>query len=197
MRRSSAAARIAAIVLAAGASRRMGENKLLLVLEGESLVRRACRRALEAGLDPLVVVLGHESAHVQAQLHGLECRFVLNADVGGPMSGSLHRGLESLPHDVDAAVVMLADMINVTEHMLRAIVAAAQATAAPVVTSRYGRVCAPPALFRRELFPELLATTGEGCGRAVIERHQAQALFVDAPLAALVDIDTLEEFAKL
>jgi molybdenum cofactor cytidylyltransferase len=193
----SNAARVAAIVLAAGASRRMGKNKLLLLLEGEPLVRRACRRALAAGLNPLVVVLGHDSARVQAQLHGLECRFAFNADVSGPMSGSLHRGLECLSADTDAAVVMRADMVNVTEHLLRAMVAAAQSTSAPLVTSRYGSPSAAPVLFRREVFSELLATTGESCGRTVIERYRAQVLFVDAPLCALVDIDTPEEFAML
>jgi len=80
----SATAPIGGIVLAAGESRRMGRNKLLLPLAGEPLVRRACRRGLAAGLDPLIVVLGHESERVQEALTGLDCRFILNADVGGP-----------------------------------------------------------------------------------------------------------------
>ena len=190
-------ARVAAIVLAAGASRRMGTNKLLLPLDGEPLVRRACQRALAAGFDLLIVVLGHEAARVQAALAGLDCRFAFNADIGGPMSSSLHTGLECVPHAADAAVVMLADMVNVTEQMLRALVTAAESSAAPLITSRYGSTLAPPVLFRRVLFPELLATAGEGCGQAVVERHRAQALAVDAPLAALLDVDTPEEFANL
>jgi CTP:molybdopterin cytidylyltransferase MocA len=113
------------------------------------------------------------------------------------MSGSLHRGLECLSADTAAAFVMRADMVNVTEHLLRAMVAAAQSTSAPLVTSRYGSPSAAPVLFRREVFSELLATTGESCGRTVIERYRAQVLFVDAPLCALVDIDTPEEFAML
>jgi molybdenum cofactor cytidylyltransferase len=197
MTRRHRAPRIAAIVLAAGESRRMGTNKLLLRVAGEPLVRRACRVALGAGLQSLVVVLGHESERVRAALAGLDCRFALNADVGGPLSSSLHRGLECLPADAEGVVVMLADMVNVTEHMVRALVRAAQTSTAPIVSSRYVHILAPPVLFRRALFDELLAATGEGCGKAVVEQHREDALYVDWPLAALTDVDTPEDFAKL
>jgi molybdenum cofactor cytidylyltransferase len=148
MTRRRPAPRIAAILLAAGESRRMGTNKLLLPVAGEPLVRRACRVALGAGLHSLVVP-GHESERVRAALAGLDCRFALNADVGGPLSSSLHRGLECLPADAEGAVVMLADMVNVTEHMVRALMRAAQTSTAPVVSSRYTHIPAPPVLFRR------------------------------------------------
>ena len=188
--------RVAGVVLAAGASRRMGQNKLLLKLEGESLVRRAVRRALGGGaLSPVVVVLGHESERVAAELAGLACEFAVNADFTGPTSGSLHRGLERLPADVDAAVVMLADMVLVTEQMVGAIVAAARGTDAPLVVSRYGDVTAPPLLFRRAVFPELLAWTGEGCGKPVVQRHRDEAVYVDWPAALLTDVDTPEDLA--
>src|SRR5881628_3376255 len=152
--------RAAGVILAAGASRRMGKNKMLLALEGETLVRRAARRALAAGLSPVVVVVGHEPERVRAELVGLACESVVNPDF-------------------DAAVVMLADMVLVTEQMLSALVAAGQGkgggSAAPLVVSRYGDVTAPPLLFHRALFPELLAWTGEGCGKTVVRAHLAEA----------------------
>jgi molybdenum cofactor cytidylyltransferase len=188
---------IAGIVLAAGASRRMGANKLLLPIAGETLVRRACGRALAAGLEPLIVVLGYESDRVRAALSGLDCLFALNSELGSSMSSSLHRGIEALPATTEVAVVMLADMVNVTEHMLRALTARAATSAAPLVSSRYAGTLAPPVLFRRALFSELLGSTGEGCGKAVVERHKANALFIDWPPAALIDVDTPEEFAQL
>jgi molybdenum cofactor cytidylyltransferase len=191
----SAIGRIGGIVLAAGESRRMGRNKLLLPLAGEPLVRRACRRGLAAGLDPLIVVLGHESERVQEALTGLDCRFILNADVGGPMSGSLHCGLGALPTEAEGAVVILADMVNVTEQMLRTLVLSAQNSTALLVCSRYAGTLAPPVLFRRALFEELYASTGEGCGKAVVEHHREHAFYIDWPGAALVDVDTPEEFA--
>jgi molybdenum cofactor cytidylyltransferase len=192
-----ASARIGGIVLAAGESRRMGRNKLLLPLGGESLVRRACRRGIAAGLDPLIAVLGHESERVEEALAGLDCRLVLNPQRGGPMSGSLQCGIEALPADAEGVVVILADMVNVTEEMLRALVQSAQSSAAPLVCSRYARTLAPPVLFRRALFGELRILTGESCGRAVIEHHREHALYVDWPGAALADVDTPEEFAAL
>ena len=188
------APRVAGIVLAAGASRRMGRNKMLLELEGESLVRRAARRALEAGLSPVVMVLGHEGERVRAELAGLPCDCAINPDYTGPTSGSLHRGLERLPADVEATVVLLADMVLVTRQMLEGLVAAARRSAAPLFVSRYGDVTAPPLLFRRSLFGELMAWTGEGCGKAVVPRHQAEAVYLDWPAAALADVDTPEDF---
>src|SRR3954468_8557254 len=83
-----------AVILAAGASRRMGRNKMLLPLEGESLVRRTAGRALRAGLAPVVVVLGHEAERAQAELAGLDVEIAMNPSYTGPTSGSLHRGLE-------------------------------------------------------------------------------------------------------
>jgi molybdenum cofactor cytidylyltransferase len=188
---------IAGIVLAAGQSRRMGTNKLLLMLEGESLARRACRRALAARLDPLIAVLGHDAERVRMTLADLNCRFAFNSNAHGPMSGSLHAGLKCLPPDIDAVVVMLADMVHVTERMLGDLTALASTSNAPLIVSRYGDTLAPPVLFRRALFSDLLGSTGEGCGKAVIEQHRARAHFVDWPVAALGDVDTPDAYAEL
>ena len=187
--------RVAGVILAAGASRRMGKNKMLLELEGESLIRRAAKRALAAGLSPLVVVLGHEAGRLRAELQDLPLAFAVNPAYTGPTSGSLHQGLNALSSDVDAVVVMLGDMVRVTTETLAMLIAAARGTEAPLVVSRYGEVTAPPLLFRRALFAELLAWTGEGCGKAVVQAHKQEAMYVDRPEALLVDVDTPEDFA--
>src|SRR5437763_10946771 len=161
MPRPTEPSRIAGVILAAGASRRMGKNKMLLVLEGESLIRRAAQRALAAGLSPVVVVIGHEADRLRAELKDLPLELALNPDYTGPTSGSLHRGLNLLGADVEAVVVMLGDMVRVTVETLAMLVAAARGTDAPLVVSRYGDVTAPPLLFRRALFGELPAATGE------------------------------------
>ena len=172
----------------------MGRNKMLLELVGEPLVRRAARRALEAGLSPVVMVLGHEAERLRVELAGLPCDCAINPDYTGATSGSLHLGLERLPADVEAVVVLLADMVLVTRQMLEGLVAAARREAAPLFVSRYGDVTAPPLLFRRSLFGELMAWTGEGCGKAVVQRHKAEAVYLDWPPAALADVDTPEDF---
>lgn len=185
---------VAGVILAAGASRRMGMNKMLLELEGESLIRRAVRNALAAGLSPVIVVIGHEPDRIRAALRDLPVVFAINSDFTGPTSGSLHQGLRALGAEVGAAVVMLGDMVRVTAQTLAMLVAAARGTDAPLVVSRYGDVTAPPLLFRRSLFSELLAWTGEGCGKTVVKAHSHEAMYVDRPVALLADVDTPEDF---
>src|SRR5213595_1172793 len=197
MLRATETVRVAGVILAAGASRRMGKNKMLLELDGESLVRRAAQRALAAGLSPVVVVIGHEADRLRAELNGLPLELAVNLDYTGPTSGSLHRGLNLLGADVEAVVVMLGDMVRVTVETLAMLVAAARGTDAPLVVSRYGDVTAPPLLFRRALFGELLAWTGEGCGKAVVQVHKHEAMYVDRPEALLADVDTPEDFAAV
>jgi len=196
MPRSTERLRVAGLVLAAGASRRMGRNKMLLELEGEALVRRAARRAVAAGLSPVVVVLGHEADRARAALAGLPVEVALNADFTGPTSTSLHAALDWLGADVDAAVVLLGDMVRVSEAALAELVHRACTSDAPLVVSRYGDVTAPPLLFRRSLFGELLAWTGEGCGKAVVQAHKHEALYVDRGPEMLEDIDTPEDFQQ-
>jgi molybdenum cofactor cytidylyltransferase len=189
-------ATVGGILLAAGASTRMGaRNKLLLPLDGQPMVRRAAERLLAAGVAPLVVVTGHEADAVRAALDGLPVTFAATPDPLGPTSGSLHAGLRALPDAAEAALLLLADMPHVTTAMLRAMLVRAAAVPAPLLVSRYGEVAAPPLLFRRALFAELLAWTGEGCGKAVVRRHQDEAEWLDWPVAALQDIDTPEDYA--
>jgi molybdenum cofactor cytidylyltransferase len=175
----------------------MGRNKMLLEVDGEPIVRRTVRRALESGLAWVVVVLGHEAAQVRQALAGLACTFVENPDFTGPTSGSLHAALRALDQDTDAVVIMLADMVYISTEMLQAVQETAESSAAPLVVSRYGDVNAPPLLFRRALWPELLAWHGEGCGKAVVQAHRAEAELLDWPVEALRDIDTPADYEEL
>jgi len=187
----------AAIILAAGASTRMGRNKMLMEIDGVTLVRRAVEQAITAGLSPVVVVMGHEANQVRAELDGLPCTFATNLEFTGPTSGSLHAGLNALPPEVDAAVVMLGDMPLVTSEMLRQLTTSLDASSSPLAVSRYGEVLAPPLLFRRVLFAELLAWHGEGCGKQVVMRHRDEAVVLDWPSTALTDIDTPADAARM
>lgn len=190
----AAPTRIAAVVLAAGASTRMGSNKLLLPVEGEVMVHRTVRRVRDAGCDPVVVVTGHDAARVRAALGPLEVSFAESPDPKGPTSASLHAGLRALPADVSATVVMLADMVQVTTPMIRALVEGVALGPEPLGVSRYGDVLAPPLLFGRALWPELLAWHGEGCGKAVVRAHEAEARLHDWPVEALQDVDTPADY---
>lgn len=189
--------RIAGLLLAAGTSSRMGANKLLLEIEGESLLRRAARRALEAGLSPLLVVLGHQAEVARGELAGLACEVVLNRRYAQGMGSSLQAGVAALPAAAGAAVVLLADMPLVTSEMLAALASRHRATRAHLVVSDYEGVRAPPMLYDRALFEELLAMPEGRCGREVAMRHRHEAEVLSWPAAAVTDLDRPEDFARL
>lgn len=186
---------IAAVVLAAGASRRMGRNKLLLDLGGESVVRRAARIAAAAGMSPVILVTGHEREAVEAELRGSGCRTVYNAAHRDGQHTSVGAGIAAVAARCAAAVVMLADMPYVTARMLRELASRYRETDAPLVISRYGDTIAPPMLYDRRLFGEL-ARMDRRCGREVVRRHRADAVEVEWPASALRDLDRPEDYAR-
>jgi molybdenum cofactor cytidylyltransferase len=187
--------RVAGVVLAAGSSTRMGVNKLLIELEGETLVARTVRRAAAAGLDPVIVVLGHEADRVAAALNGVSCRAVVNAVHRNGQGSSFRCGIAAVPADAAAAVVILADMPMVTADMIIAVRDAYRRTGSPLVLSEYAGVSAPPTLYDRSLFPEIAA--GDGCGRQIVDRHRAEAQPVAWPSERLADLDEPRDLERL
>jgi molybdenum cofactor cytidylyltransferase len=187
---------VAGVVLAAGSSARMGRNKLLLPIGGEAVVRRAVRSALEADLDPVVVVLGHEAERVRAELYGLPCLAVVNPEHARGVGTSLRAGLAevSAAARAGAVVVLLADMPFVTASSIRRVVESYRTSRAPLVLSRYGEVDAPPTLYDRSLFPELLALAEGHCGKRVVRRHAHEAAVVPSSVDALRDIDVAADY---
>jgi molybdenum cofactor cytidylyltransferase len=191
-------ASIAGVVLAAGTATRMGKNKLLLELEGETIVHRAVRRAVEAGLDPVFVVLGHEADRVRDALGTLPCRPVINPNYAAGVNSSLKTGIQAIADtSTAAAVVVLADMPFVTSEMIATLVKEYGQGTAPLVVSDYEGVNAPPILYDRSLFHELATSEGEGCGKHVVKRHRDEATRVTWPQAALVDIDVPEDVERV
>ena len=185
---------MAGIVLAAGRSRRMGQDKLLLRLGGETVLRRAVRTAKAAGLDPVCVVLGEEPERLLGELDGLAVTPVVNPEPERGMSRSLREGVAALPDDVAGAAVLLADMPFVTASMVRAVVGAA--ADAPMAAASYEGVVAPPYFYRRALFAELLELDGDGCGKRVYKRHAGEAALVPLPAAALADLDVPDDVER-
>jgi molybdenum cofactor cytidylyltransferase len=190
------AGRIAGVVLAAGTSSRLGANKLLLRLDSEPLARRAARHAAEAGLAPVIVVLGHEAERVAGALGGLAVETIVNPAYRAGMQGSLRAGIGRVPGDCAAAVVLLGDMPLVTAAMIVALVERFRRGTEPLVLSLYGEVQAPPTLYARALFPAL-ADAGPGGGREVVLAHRSEAAEVRWPEAVLADVDRAEDAARL
>ena len=187
--------RVAGVVLAAGSSSRLGSNKLLIDIGGETMVRRAARRALEAGLAPVIVVLGFEADRVAEALQELDVVLAVNPDHARGMHCSIQAGIARVPADCEAAVVILADMPLVTSAMSAGLVARFRSGPEPLVISRYGNVQAPPTLYARTLFPALSAA-GKGGGRVVVRDHLEEAAAVEWPPALLADLDRLEDVER-
>jgi molybdenum cofactor cytidylyltransferase len=186
-------AKLSAVVLAAGASTRMGRQKLLLPLAGEPLVRRTVRQVSDAGFDEVLVVVGCDHDKVLGALDGLPCRHVVNAEYETGMGSSFRAAVGALT-DSAAAMFALADQPLVTAHEYRQVLEARGRGSAVIVSVRYGEVTAPPHLFERELFPEL-AVLQHGA-RAVLDRHRDRMLVLQFPPELLLDVDTPDDYER-
>jgi molybdenum cofactor cytidylyltransferase len=181
---------IPVLVLAAGRSTRLGEDKLLVEVGGTTLLRRAVFAAFDAAVGPVLTVLAAGAVRARAELAGLGCEVVENPDPARGMNSSLACGVAAIPPAAEALVVALADMPLVTAPMLRALAARFHLTGAPLVASRYGEVLAPPVLYARRLFPELASGgAGDGRGRELVRAAGPALVACDWPSDALVDVD--------
>ncbi len=192
---------IAVLLLAAGSSTRMGDNKMLMRIGGETILRRAARTAVAAGFEPVIVVTGHQREAAEAEIDGLGCATVFNPDHASGIHTSVRAGIDALADEVAdevaAVVIMLADMPFVTAAMLTELQDAYRGSDAPLVISRYGgEVKAPPMLYDRTLFPELRVMQRR-CGREVVKRHLDEAIVREWPIEALADIDTPEDYERV
>jgi len=184
---------ISAVVLAAGASTRMGQPKLLLPLAGEPMIRRVVRQVSDAGGDEVLVVLGHEHQRMLEALEGLSVHHAVNHDYASGMGSSFRTAVAHLP-DSEAAMFVLADQPFVTTAEFRAVLDAYRETRPAIVCARFGEVTAPPHLFDRALFPEL-SQLDHGA-RPVLHRHRDRSVLLTFPADLLMDVDTPEDYER-
>ena len=186
-----------AAVLAAGGSSRLGRPKQLLVLEGEPLVRRAARAALEAGFAPVVVVVGARAGEVRAALAGLSVEVVENAAWAEGLAGAVRLGIGSLARaGARAAALLGCDQPHLSAAHLVRLEEARLASGALVAASEYGGARGTPAIFDAALFQELLALEGDRGARAVIARDPSRAVGVPFP-GGEVDVDHPADWERL
>jgi molybdenum cofactor cytidylyltransferase len=191
---------VAAVVLAAGRSTRMGAiNKLIAEIGGKPLVRIAAEQALASRAKPVIVVTGHERERVEAALAGLPVRLVHNPDYADGLGTSLKAGIAAVPQDADAAVVCLGDMPQVDSQLIDKLIATFDPArgALIVVPSIEGRR-GNPVLWSRRFFPDLMAVQGDIGARHLIGSYtEAVAEVPVAGEAALTDVDTPESFSAV
>jgi len=191
--------KIAALVLAAGRSSRMGgPNKLLVEIDNRPLVRIAAEAALASRAASVIVVTGHQREKVETALAGLDLHLVHNPDYADGLSTSLRAGLAALPDDADGVVVCLADMPQVDAALIDRLIAAfdpdkGALVAVPVIDGRRGN----PVLWSRRFFPELMTLEGDAGARHLIGRYAEAVVEVQASGAVLADIDTPDALRAL
>ncbi|WP_026439889.1 nucleotidyltransferase family protein [Acidocella facilis] len=190
--------RFAVLVLAAGASRRMGaENKLLLALaSGQSILRTVLERAVAAQIGPVLLVTGHEAARVAGEADGLPVKCVHAAEHEEGMAASLRAGIAAVPEDCAGAVVCLGDMPFVPSAVLRELAGAFASPldiVQPVFEGRPGN----PVLWGRAHFGAMMGLHGDqGAKRLLAQPERLQRITVTAP-GVLQDVDTPEAYAAI
>ncbi len=186
---------IAALVLAAGKSSRMGgPNKLLENIAGRPLVRIVAEAALGSKARPVIVVTGHQRERVEAALAGLPVTFAYNPHFADGLGTSLKAGIAALPATADGVIVCLGDMPQVDAPLIDRLVGAfdPDKTALVVIPTIDGKR-GNPVVWSRRFFPDLMAVEGDVGARYLIDRY-AEAV-TEVPLtgtAALTDVDTPE-----
>jgi CTP:molybdopterin cytidylyltransferase MocA len=193
-------ASVAAIVLAAGASRRLGQPKQLLIYGEETLLERAIRVAGEAGAAPVLAVLGANCAVILAAVDLIHAVSLINDNWEKGIATSIHAGLESLDAvapQADAALILSCDQPRLTADHLHLLIEAFAARREPsIVASAYAGVVGIPAIFPRVAFPHLLALRGDQGARAILA--QPPCPLVPVPFAGgEVDIDQPGDLAQL
>lgn len=190
---------IAALVLAAGQSRRMGENKLLADVDRQAMIVRTVKAVLASSVKPVLIVTGHQHAAIESALKGLPVRLIHNAHFADGLSTSLRAGISALPPNTEGALVCLGDMPSVTSEQIDRLVAAfdpaeSRAICVPTFKGKRGN----PVLWSAEFFPEMMTVAGDTGAKHLIGTYADAVCEIEMPDdAVLTDIDTPEALANL
>lgn len=188
---------IAALLLAAGESRRFGAPKLLQDLDGKPVVRWSAEALGGPPVDEIIVVVPREHDGMRAALAGIPARFVVNEHAELGIGGSLARGVAAVAPNVDAVVVALADEPTVGRAGLLRVIQRHRAGGVSIVVPTYRGIRGHPVLFDRSVFAELRALSGDQGARAVTDRDLGRVAFVELREPKPIDIDTPADLSHL
>ena len=175
---------VAALVLAAGASSRMGSAKALIPWRGTPLLRHVATAALESSCDDVFVVLGFEAERLRGALSGLKVHVAETHRWREGLSASLRAGVEAASlHSAHcgAVLVLLVDQPYVTAELIDALLAARKASGLAMAASSYADTLGPPAVFDHSLFPALLELEGDQGAKSLLLRNPSAVAQVPFP----------------
>lgn len=191
---------IAALVLAAGESRRMGDaNKLTIPVDGTPMVARVVDALQQSRAQRVIVITGHEPERIKEALSGRDVEFVHNPDYAEGIGSSVRMGITALDDDADGALVALGDMpwVN-TEVVNRLVDAFTTDRELSIFIPMFGGKRGNPVLWGSQHFPELLALSGDVGGKALFDRHATAICYVNVESASVnTDVDTPDALQKL
>jgi xanthine dehydrogenase accessory factor len=190
---------ISVMVMAAGHSRRMGRNKLILPWRGKPLVRHAVESAIESGIGPVVVVTGHDGTVIQQALSGLDVTFAHNDDHAKGLSASLRCGVEAMPQGCAAAMVLLGDMPKINASTIRRVASLFDPVSGSLIcaASAEGRL-GHPILWDQSFFPALASLRGDVGAREMLRQHTDKLVMAGFDSAEIfADIDTPADLAPV
>jgi molybdenum cofactor cytidylyltransferase len=187
---------VAAVILAAGASSRFGQPKQLLPFQGESLVRRVVRSAIEAGCARVIVVAGAARDRIETELSGTPAIVVENPGWQRGLGTSIRCGLlhlRSWQPESAAVVLLVCDQPFVDASVIRSLIAEWENSRKPIVACRYAGTLGVPALFDRSCFEEILSLPDETGAKALLQSRSADVAQIEFEKGA-IDIDTRADF---
>jgi len=183
---------IATIILAAGASTRLGTPKQLLQYNGITLLRRTVETVLLSQAKSVHVVLGYEAEKMKLEIATLPVDVVVNPNWQRGISTSIRSGIQSLESNIDAAIIVLCDQPKLSTNILNTLINTYTLARTPIVTCKYAGTVGVPAMFDRQIFPELLSLEGDHGAKKIIERYTKERIEVDF-LGGEIDIDTITD----
>ncbi len=195
----AAAGSAAGVILAAGASRRMGEAKQLLRLRGRPLLGIVVAAACDSVLDDVVVVLGARADEIAERVDFGRARVVLNPAYEQGMSTSLRAGIESLHPEITRAVVILGDQPDVDAALINRLLDSQEASGLPAAALSFDGLLHPPMVLSRSMWAGIDGLEGD-VGLRTLVRSDPETVFAmpaERPGTHPIDIDTPEDFEQL
>jgi molybdenum cofactor cytidylyltransferase len=189
---------ISLIVLAAGKSTRMKENKLLLKLNGDTLIEHVVKVAKGSNADEVVIVLGYEAMKIKEHLAKIGCKVVINENYMKGQSESVKVGLSAISSNAEAVMILPADVALIEPESINRVVEEYTRSKNRIVIASHQQQSGHPILLDRTVFPEISKIDEDTQGlKAVINRHRAEIKYVEVDTEnVLTDIDTRDEFDK-
>ncbi|MBE9229446.1 nucleotidyltransferase family protein [Phormidium sp. LEGE 05292] len=184
--------RIGILILAAGASTRLGQPKQLLSYQGKPLIRQMAEVAIASECQSVGVVLGAYAEAIEPHLSNLGIHIFYNEHWSTGMAGSIQCGLREMLvrfSELDAIVLMVCDQPFVSTHLIHQLISGYQISNYPIVASKYADTLGVPALFHKTFFPALLTLQGDVGAKSIIRQHHSCCLGIPFAEGA-IDLDT-------